>query len=72
MPTLRVNAMNPLLADWLKKRVHIVLRTNSPVTMDGVLVFADATGVILEMLKGQSTLQMFLPWCSILHLDLVS
>lgn len=64
--------MTPLLADWIKKRVHIVMRTQNTSAMDGTLVYADATGVILEMLKGQSSLQMFLPWTSILHLDLVN
>ncbi len=63
--------MNPLLADWLTKRVHLVLRTNNVAALDGILTNADGTGVIIELLKGQSSQFKFVPWTSVLHMDLL-
>lgn len=62
--------MNHILTDWLKKRVHIVMRTPNVAALDGTLVQVDTIGLVIELLKGQSTLQKFVPWTSILHLDL--
>ncbi len=63
--------MHTLLNGWLQKRVHLVMRSINVAALDGVLVYADATGVIVELLKGQSSQQKFVPWTSILHLDLM-
>ncbi|MFO0813339.1 MAG: hypothetical protein U0796_08980 [Gemmatales bacterium] len=63
--------MTPLLSEWLKRRVHLVMRSANVSALDGTLVQADAIGVMIELLKGQSTLQKFIPWTSILHLDLL-
>ena len=64
------SVMNPL-ADWIKKRVHLVMRTPNVAALDGTLVQADSIGLVIELLKGQSTLQKFVPWSAILHVDLI-
>jgi hypothetical protein len=63
--------MNPPLADWLKKKVHLVMRTTNVAALDGILAQTDATGVMIELLKGQSSQFKFVPWTSILHIDLL-
>lgn len=62
--------MHTLLNGWLQKRVHLVMRSNNVAALDGILIYADTTGVIVELLKGQSSQQKFIPWTSVLHLDL--
>jgi hypothetical protein len=69
---IQVSVMNFILNDWLKKRVHIVMRTPNVAALDGALVQVDSVGLIIELLKGQSTHQKFVPWSSILHIDLQS
>lgn len=63
--------MNPVLNDWLQKRVHLVMRYTNVAALDGVLVQVDAIGVVIELLKGQSSQHKFIPWTSVLHLDLI-
>lgn len=63
--------MNPVLNDWLGKRVHLVMRYANVAALDGVLVQVDGIGVVIELLKGQSSQFKFIPWTSVLHLDLI-
>ena len=58
--------MNNLIADWIGKIVHVKLRTTVPTPLDGKLLKADESGILLEMPKGQT----FIPVSSILHISL--
>lgn len=63
--------MNTLIGDWINKKVHLLLRTTVPVTVEGMLVSTDATGVLLEIPKGQTMVKTFVPFTSILHISVV-
>ena len=52
---------------WVGSPVKLTLRAAMPVTLDGTLVAIDATGALLEQVKGQ----VFIPTTSILHVCLV-
>jgi hypothetical protein len=59
--------MKKLLADWVGKTVHVTLRASTPTPIQGLLIEADESGIMLEMKKGRT----FIPVTSILHLSLL-
>ena len=59
--------MKNLIADWVGKRVHVTLRASMPTPLQGVLVEADESGIMLKMPKGRT----FIPVTSILHVSIV-
>ena len=52
---------------WIGKQVKLTLRATVPVTLDGTLRAIDASGALLEQVKGQ----VFIPTTSILHVCVV-
>jgi hypothetical protein len=52
---------------WIGKQVKLTLRATVPVTLDGTLLAIDASGALLEQVKGQ----VFIPTTSILHVCVV-
>jgi hypothetical protein len=52
---------------WIGRQVKLTLRATVPVTLDGTLVAIDASGALLEQVKGQ----VFIPTTSILHVCVV-
>ena len=59
--------MKNLLADWVGKKVHVTLRDMMPTPLQGVLLEADESGIMLDMAKGRT----FIPVTSILHVSLL-
>ncbi len=59
--------MKKLLADWVGKRVHVTLRSGVAAPIQGVLLEADESGIMLDMPKGRT----FIPVTSILHVSLL-
>jgi hypothetical protein len=60
-------AMKKLLADWVGKTVHVTLRASMPTPIQGVLLEADESGIMVDMPKGRT----FIPVTSILHVSLL-
>ena len=60
--------MKNLLAKWIGKTVHVTLRATMPTPIQGILIAADESGIMLELPKGDT----FIPVTSILHLSLMT
>ncbi len=63
--------MKTILSEWIEKKVQVILRATVPTTSEGKLVAADATGVLLEIPRGQALVKTFVPFTSILHISMV-
>lgn len=60
--------MTTLLNEWIGKRVHLTLRATISSSFEGILLKADATGILMEAPKGVT----FVPLTSILHVSLMA
>jgi hypothetical protein len=60
--------MKNLIAKWIGTKVFVTLRSTMPTPIQGILIAADETGIMLEMPKGDT----FIPATSILHVSLMT
>lgn len=59
--------MKNLIAKWVGTKVHVTLRATMPTPIQGILIAADESGIMLELPKGDT----FIPVTSILHISLM-
>ena len=59
--------MKNLVGEWIGKIVHVKLRAPVPTPLEGALLKADESGILIEMPKGQT----FVPITAILHITVV-
>lgn len=60
--------MRDIVGEWIKREVNVTLRLASPITLQGLLIDVDDSGVLLQMPQGQT----FVPVTSILHVSLLT
>ena len=60
--------MENLIAKWIGTKVHVTLRATMPTPIQGILIAADKSGIMLELPKGDT----FIPVTSILHVSLMT
>ncbi|MFO0865105.1 MAG: hypothetical protein U0744_10720 [Gemmataceae bacterium] len=60
--------MRDIVGEWIKREVNVTLRLASPITLQGLLLDADDTGVLLQLPQSQT----FIPVTSILHVSLLA
>lgn len=55
-----------LIAEWVDQHVHVTLNATMPTIVQGKLLGADESGILLELANGPS----FIPVTAILHISL--